>query len=361
VALTAVISRVSDLIEWGKRLEAEGRRIAVERGKEISEVDVQWARGVNEWHSSLGDLAEKLVFAISESEYRDISAVCDLGRSTSFEMWSAIRDAVNIYPRNTPLFKLTDVKSIVRDLREYAESVGRLTGRSPHLVVDYVHIADYSWSDLVMDFTNCLSQLLDWITVRLGSVVEVVRDKAYASTRSMPVAVDCAKKWALSLDSYKFMYLINYHDYHYAVGFARENEAAFRLGVEEKGEKNRARAVFTPLSARVEYHYSGDYRESVHVVFARLSEHYGCRVVEQKPGEYTVVEIPRGALADFFSGVLALAVSMDARLKSPHVYWGLTTVKDLKNEYERLKDQVDPLELEFRLCIEAKKRIETYP
>jgi hypothetical protein len=354
-SLASAVSYVADLIEKGRRLEAKGREIAVRRGELISGEDVEWADEMYKWHISLEERAKTLKdLAVSEGEFIAISDTCGAGSTTFFGVHPKVKDASKAmaFERNTPLFKLMyhEFWNVLNGLRAYCERQRKLTGRSVSLLlVDYLHPGDYSWSNFARDFTSCFSLLLDWVAEKLGSIVEVTH-RVYASTRSLPVAVECARDWGRYLKYYAGFNLFDIFDYDEALCFVRENETVFRLGKREE-EWWYAHAEFAPLSARVKLILRG--KPGIHMVFARLSEHYGCTVVEQRPGEYTVVEIPRGALADFFRGVLALVVSMDKRIIYPELHWGYSHTV-LRNEYKRLSEQgLDLLEVEFRLCIKA--------
>jgi hypothetical protein len=363
-SFATAVSYISDLIDKGRKLEAQGREIAIRRRELISREDVEWINGMYNWHPSLASRIEAIAdLVISRGEFDAISNVCDLGRALAFDVSDAPKTGRGEFERGTPLFKLLKPKrfgNVVTVLHNYCVKQQELSGRSAFLIVDYMYSGDYTWSDFARDFTSCFSLFLNWVAERLGSIREVIYDMVYASTRSMPVAVDCARIWALSLKHYYSWGLIIDSEYRGALGFVRENEVVFRLG--EKGEKHGAHAVFAPLSARVEYYFPrmhdeyDVYREMVHVVFAGLSEHYGCRVVEQKPGECTIVEIPRSAFEDFFQGVLALVISMGARIRRPDVYWGMSFHRKLKEEFKRLSEQVkDPATLEYELCLTAYK------
>jgi hypothetical protein len=311
------------------------------------------------WHSRLEDRVRTLRdIAVPEGEFRAISAACTTGKELSRLAARAVEKGEDVFERGAPLFKLLgyeDFKSTISNLREYCKEQQELTGRSATLLVDYMHPGEYSWSDFARDFTSCFSPLLNWLEKRLGSVVDVYGGRVYASTRSLPVAVDCARDWARALKYFNYWMLCSASDYADACCFVRENEAVFRLGEREAGYV-RAEAEFAPLSARVKLIFPEE--PGVHRVLAELSEHYGCRVVEQRPGEYTVVEIPRSALADFFRGVLALAVSMDKRLRGPDFYWGLSWHGELSEEWKRLTEQgLDPLVIERELCIKAYEKL----
>jgi hypothetical protein len=357
--ISATSLYISDLVEKGRELEARGREIAVRRRGLISKEDDEWTAGMHFWHFELKDRVRTLRgVAVSEDEFRAISAACDTGKILSRGAARAVKAGEDVFERGTSLFKLLgyeDFKFTTSNLREYCENQRELTGRSATLLVDYMHPGEYSWSDFARDFTSCFSPLLNWLDKRLGSVVNVYRERVYASTRSLPVAVDCARDWMRALEYFNSWKLCAVADYDEACCFVRENEAVFRLGEREAGYV-RAEAEFAPLSARVKLIFPEE--PSVHRVFAELSEHYGCRVVEQRPEEYTVVDAPRSALVDFFRGVLALAVSMDKRLRRPDLYWGFSWYRGLSEEWKKLTEQgLDPLVIERELCVKAYEKL----
>jgi hypothetical protein len=345
------VTYIGDLVEKGRALEAKGREIAVRRNELISDEDLKWTWGMYEWHFDLYDRVKVIAaggYAISSAEYNTLSLVCKHGKRLADYAADTAKAGLGMRERGTPLFKVSYAffYDILDELREYCANQQKLTGRSVTLLVDYMHPGDYSWSNLARDFTSCFSPFLNWVSEKLGSIVEVYPDTAFATTRSLPVAVECARNWASAVRHYDGLKLIWSFDYSYKFCFVDENRAVFRLGARED---HRARAEFTLLLARVEHILLES--PGVHAVFARLSQHYGCRVLEQTD-RHVVVEIPRSAFRDFFRGVLALAVSMRMRISEPKDYWGRSPL--LREEWKKLAEQgLDPVELEFRLCLKA--------
>jgi hypothetical protein len=335
-----------NLIEWGVRIEAKGRELAFRREEPISDEDERWLIDLDNWHSFCFSKAKRLEDMLFTRQ--EVDTIRDL----LGELVGVCKNAKQVInggrgrPRKTPISSLVSrntLEDLAHELQEYNNIQMRLTNRSGIWLLGTVPLEQYTWSAFLNDLDSCFHQLLSWVAKKAGSVAEVA-PRVYASTKSMPVAVDCAKAWRSSVEKYREWRLYSKEDYGELAAFVFENKAEFRVG---SAAGHATHAEFYPLYARAEYY---DVDESVHKVFMKLSEHYGCRVVEHSREEVTVVEIPRSVFVDFFRGVLPFATSMDARLNEPRSFWHHVFF----DEYERLKAQgVDPLELEFRLCLAA--------
>jgi hypothetical protein len=336
-----------DLIEWGKRIEAKGRELAARREEAIGSEDLQWIEQLDYWHyvciSTVRDF-EDIVF--TESEIYVIASLFTAIRHLYFPADAAVISGEG-RPRKTPIseFARKKLDDLVEYLRDYNSEQKKLSGRNGIWLLDTVPLEQYSWSAFLNDLDSCFHQFLNWLTMKTGTLVEVTK-RVYASTKSMPVAVECAKAWSLSVDKYHEWRLYDFFDYGALGAFVIENKGEFRVG---SAAGHATHVEFYPLYARAEY-YDDD--EGVHEVFMRLAEHYGCRVVDHEMGVYTTVEVPRASLLDFFRGVLPFVTSMDFRLVKPDVFW----CKQFCREYEELKG-VPSSERELRLCITAYDRL----
>jgi hypothetical protein len=337
------------LVKQGAELEAKGRELATRREEPIGREDYDWFSDLSYWHEELryeAEPAEGMLF--TEEEVRTIR---DLHENFGDLFYTA--DYVVIrskehggLPRKTPIFEIVHwyVEKLAERLKDYDETQKKLTGKTGIWLLDAVPLEQYTWSAFLNDVTSSFHRVLEWLTMKFGDLVEVAPN-VYVSSRSLPVAVECARMWREATFKYVEWALYAAEDFPALAGLVRENKAEFVVG---SSPGHATHVEFYPLYATAEYY---DVDEEVHEVFIKLSEYYGCEVVERRE-EVTVVRIPRPSLVDFFRGVLPFVTSMDYRIGLPADFWG----KYFKEEYERLKD-LDEIEREFRLCVIAYERL----
>jgi hypothetical protein len=343
--------KFKELVKWGAELEARGRELAARREEPIGREDYDWFSDLSQWHEELRYVAEPgegVLF--TEEEARTIRNLhgnfVDLFYTAEYVV---IRSKEHRgLPRKTPIFEIVRwyVKKLAERLKDYDETQKKLTGKTGIWLLGAVPLEQYTWSAFLNDVTSSFHRVLTWLTMKFGDLVEVAPN-VYASSRSLPVAVECATMWREATLKYVEWGLYAAEDFPALAGVVRENKAEFVVG---SSPGHATHAEFYPLYATAEYY---DTDEKVHEVFIRLSQHYGCEVAEHREEEVTVVRIPRSAFADFFRGVLPFVTSMDYRLYLPDRFWGVY----FREEYERLRVGLDKIEREFRLCITAYERL----
>jgi len=334
------------LIVWGAELEAKGRELAARREELIGDEDYDWLYHLSQWHGELrygAEPAEGVLFTEEEvrtirdlhKKFEDLYYAADYVVSKSRELGGR--------PRKTPIFEIVlwYTSKLTGHLESYDEAQKRLTGKRGIWLLGAVPIEQYTWSAFLNDATSSFHRVLAWLTAKFGDLVEVTPN-VYASTRSLPVAVECATMWREATFKYNEWKLYSEEDFSVLAGLVRENKAELVVG---SSPGHATHVEFHPLYATAEYY---DTDEDVHEVFIKLSEHYSCKVVEHREEEVTVVRIPRSAFADFFRGVLPFVTSMDYRVGEPDEFWG----EYFEEEYERFKD-LGKIEREFRLCVKA--------
>jgi hypothetical protein len=333
-----------ELIEWGKRLEAKGRELAFKRGEAIGGEDKGWLFDFHVWHQECySNLAFLEDLVLTKSELETIDEL----RAKALEVY---RYAVTVLdkglgrPRGDPVSSYAEMGELAvlgLALREYNSVQMRLTGKRGIWLLGNVPLEQYTWSAFLNDLDSCFHLFLNWLTARLGLLSETAPG-VYASTKSLPVAVECAIMWREAVDVYYAWRLYHEDDYASLAAFIHENKAEFRVG---SAAGHAAHVEFTPFYARVEYY---DTDAEVHAVLKMMIkyEYSDCRI-EYRYGELTVISVPRSVFADFFRGVLPFTTSMDFRLRDPCRYW-CVYFRDALSVLEETK--APPEEREYKLC-----------
>jgi hypothetical protein len=336
---------LGELIEWGKRLEAKGRELAFKKFESIGGEDKGWLFDFQVWHQECySNLVLLEDFVLTKSELETINEL----RAKALEVYKwalTVLDKGLGRPRGDPISsyaEMGELSVLGLALREYNSIQMRLTGKRGIWLLGAVPIEQYSWSAFLNDLDSCFHRVLEWLTARFGDLVEVAPN-VYASSKSMPVAVECATMWREAVDAYYAWRLYHEDDYASLAAFIHENKAEFRVG---SAAGHATHVEFHPFYARVEYY---DTDEEVHAVLRMMIkyEYSDCRIEGHKYGEVTVISVSRPAFADFFRGVLPFTTSMDFRLRDPCKYW-CAYFREALSVLEETK--ATPEEREYKLC-----------
>jgi hypothetical protein len=349
---------ISELVRRGYELEKRGRELAyASKGLVSWGVDEAWLRELNLWYGNTLMTLHKLRWRLGMAEVKsnllaNAAEAVDRGRYATMNASDLVVEALNKYrivSREAKIVEISaKISALVKEtLENMSRAVNSVTG-SPCLWIlgKLKPLEEYTVATMYNDLTACHHRILDYLSLIVDPETTRVSERVFSS-RGNPTLVDGCLKWERVLSELRMHGLVDPSDYHPTVCMVTGDSASVRVGtmVSHTTHVELVNGIIRAL------YYDVD--ESVHTEVAKLAEKLGIRVVEHRPSDFTVLELPVDRKDLLFKRLLPFISSMDERIRRPEM-WRVLYYDKAKEELERIGEA----ELAYRAPEEFKRRFD---